>query len=399
MVLLGRGRADRAGGGDPLLDPRVAELPPRRGGDRRPRALGGLPRTMHEVWSGESTPPLYYLLAWLWSHLFGVGEVGLRVALGPVRHRHGAGRLPGRARAVGRRAGLALAAIVAVEPAAGLVLAGRPRLRAVVLLSAAAFLFFLRARRGGRAPATSPAGRSVSALALATHYFAFFPLAIEAAWLLAAARPLRRGWLWALGGVALTGRRAGADSACTRPRASNNDWIASFGLRRPAARRRDRLLRGRNGPAQARAGPACAVRARRSRCCCLRRAREKRGARGRAGGRRRRHAAGAASSPPPARTSCWAATCCRRWSRWRWSSPRGSRRPAPAGSAPPSASPWSPTCSPSASTRTSARRFSATDWRGVAARIGPRARPAARSSSGSRATNRSPSICPAGERG
>src|SRR3954470_22366343 len=30
------------------------------------------------VASGESTPPLYYVLAWVWAKLFGTGEVGLR---------------------------------------------------------------------------------------------------------------------------------------------------------------------------------------------------------------------------------------------------------------------------------------------------------------------------------
>src|SRR3954469_12915120 len=30
------------------------------------------------VSAGESTPPLYYVLAWVWSKLFGTGEVGLR---------------------------------------------------------------------------------------------------------------------------------------------------------------------------------------------------------------------------------------------------------------------------------------------------------------------------------
>src|SRR2546423_4015706 len=30
------------------------------------------------VVSGESTPPLYYVLAWLWAKVFGTGEVGLR---------------------------------------------------------------------------------------------------------------------------------------------------------------------------------------------------------------------------------------------------------------------------------------------------------------------------------
>src|SRR3954451_10816760 len=30
------------------------------------------------VVSGESTPPLYYVLAWAWAKAFGTGEVGLR---------------------------------------------------------------------------------------------------------------------------------------------------------------------------------------------------------------------------------------------------------------------------------------------------------------------------------
>jgi 4-amino-4-deoxy-L-arabinose transferase-like glycosyltransferase len=37
-----------------------------------------LSTTMHKVYATESTPPLYYLLAWGWSKLFGSGEWGLR---------------------------------------------------------------------------------------------------------------------------------------------------------------------------------------------------------------------------------------------------------------------------------------------------------------------------------
>src|SRR5436305_3203474 len=39
------------------------------------RDLGGV---FSSVWHGESTPPLYYVLAWLWVKPFGNGEVGLR---------------------------------------------------------------------------------------------------------------------------------------------------------------------------------------------------------------------------------------------------------------------------------------------------------------------------------
>jgi uncharacterized membrane protein len=37
--------------------------------------LSGL---LHAIGDSESSPPLYYVLAWLWTHVFGTGEVGLR---------------------------------------------------------------------------------------------------------------------------------------------------------------------------------------------------------------------------------------------------------------------------------------------------------------------------------
>jgi mannosyltransferase len=189
--------------------------------------LAGLPQTMHQVWAGESTPPLYYLIAWLWSHPFGVHEVGLRslsalfgAATVPVAY------LVGR-EAIGARTGLALAALVAVDPLLVWYSQDARAYALLVLLAAAAFLFFLRARRGGAARDFAW-WAVLSALALATHYFAFFPLAIEAAWLLATARPLRRV-LWALGAVALAGA-ALAPIAIHQAQGGNNDWIASFGI-------------------------------------------------------------------------------------------------------------------------------------------------------------------------
>jgi mannosyltransferase len=192
------------------------------------RVLGaGLSQAMHQVWAGESTPPLYYLLAWLWSQLFGVHEAGLRslsalfgTATVPVAY------LVGR-ELVGRRAGIAIAAIVAVSPMLVWYSQDARAYALLVLLSSVALLFFLRARRSG-------AARDLgwwavfSALALATHYFAFFPLAVEAVWLLAAARPLRRV-LWAVGGVVLAGV-ALAPIALHQAQGKNNNWIASFGM-------------------------------------------------------------------------------------------------------------------------------------------------------------------------
>src|SRR6478672_11495731 len=66
--------------------------------------------------ASESTPPLYYVLAWLWAQVFGLGEAGLRSFSALA----GTLTIPAAAwlgmRAVSRRAGLATAALVAVNP-------------------------------------------------------------------------------------------------------------------------------------------------------------------------------------------------------------------------------------------------------------------------------------------
>jgi 4-amino-4-deoxy-L-arabinose transferase-like glycosyltransferase len=191
--------------------------------------VSSLAGTMHRVWTSESTPPLYYLVAWVWSHLFGVREFGLRslsalfgTATVPVAY------LAGR-ELIGRRAGVVVAAIVAVSPILVWYSQDARAYALLVLLCTAALLFFLRARRNGSARDLAW-WAAFSALALATHYFAFFPLAIEAIWLLATARPLRRVVL-ALGGVALAGL-ALAPIALHQARGKNNDWIASFQITR-----------------------------------------------------------------------------------------------------------------------------------------------------------------------
>ena len=64
----------------------------------------------------ERSPPLYYVLAWIWSKLFGVGEVGLRSLSALV----GTATVPAAflaARELGsRRGGLIAAGLVAVNP-------------------------------------------------------------------------------------------------------------------------------------------------------------------------------------------------------------------------------------------------------------------------------------------
>ena len=153
----------------------------------------------------EGTPPLFYVLAWGWTRIFGDAEAGLRSlpALAgtvtiPVAYAIAT-------RLAGRRAGLATALLTAVSP---LLVWHSQDARAyalLVLLGALSFLACLAAREAlledaelgaaGRGKAvTSPLAlwAVASALAVATHYFALFLVVAEALWLLFAGAPVRR---------------------------------------------------------------------------------------------------------------------------------------------------------------------------------------------------------------
>jgi mannosyltransferase len=164
----------------------------------------GFWHAMEAVGFSESAPPLYYALAWLWTQVAGTGEVGLRslsaaagVATVPVAYLLGA-------ELRGRRTGILAAALVAVNPMLLWYSQEARGYSLLALLTAAAALCFVRALERGRRRDLTGWGVA-SALALATHYFAIFPIAIEAAWLLwrrgrAAAAGL---WIVALTGLAL----------------------------------------------------------------------------------------------------------------------------------------------------------------------------------------------------
>jgi mannosyltransferase len=135
----------------------------------------------------ESTPPLYYIVAWVWARLFGTSEAGLRslsalVGTATVLVAYLLGK-----EFVSRRAGLVAAALAAVNP---LLVWYSQEARAyplLILFGGLSLLFFGRTlRRPSRGVATAWAVCSV--LALATHYFAFFLVTPEAVWLLQAQR-------------------------------------------------------------------------------------------------------------------------------------------------------------------------------------------------------------------
>jgi mannosyltransferase len=154
---------------------------------------------LHTVTRIETTPPLYFLLIWIWAKAFGTSEVALRsistvagVALVPIAYLCARELLD-------RRAGLIAAALVAVNP---FMIWYSQEARSYMLLAAlsgASFLWFLRARRD---PSRGNLGwwAGFSAVAMMTHFFAGFLIAPEAVWLLSTARS--RATVLAVGGVA-----------------------------------------------------------------------------------------------------------------------------------------------------------------------------------------------------
>ena len=147
--------------------------------------------TLGQVHSSEATPPLYYILAWLWTRVFGHSEVGIR-SLSAV---FGTATIPvvwwaGRT-LVSRAAGIAAAALVAASPAMVWYSQEARAYVLLILLSAVGFGFFAVAvrRREGRV-VTWWAVASV--LALLTHYFAIFRIVPEALALFVLLPELRR---------------------------------------------------------------------------------------------------------------------------------------------------------------------------------------------------------------
>ncbi|HEX5594286.1 MAG TPA: glycosyltransferase family 39 protein [Solirubrobacterales bacterium] len=174
----------------------------------------GFGHAMDAVGFSESAPPLYYALAWVWTQVTGTGPWGLRslsalagVATIPVAF------LIGR-ELRGRRTGLLAAALVAVNP---MLIWYSQEARAYALLAffcALSLLYCVRALRvGEETDAGPPRDRGdkrdlvlwgvFSALALATHYFAVFPLAAEVILLLRRRGRAALAGLWIVAATAV----------------------------------------------------------------------------------------------------------------------------------------------------------------------------------------------------
>ena len=137
---------------------------------------------LHDIARTESTPPLYYVLLWVWVRLFGTSADALRslsacfgVLTVVVLYFAARARLS-------RGAALVVGALAATSPML-IWYSQETRAYAVVTFFLACSLYFmLRAQDGGGG---ALAGWSTAAcLALASHYFAVFALVPEAAYLL-----------------------------------------------------------------------------------------------------------------------------------------------------------------------------------------------------------------------
>ena len=198
----------------------------------------------------ESTPPLYYCVAWVWARVFGHGEVGLRslsalcgMLAVPVAYLAG-DAAPGPSRRPDRRR------VDRLQSAAHLVLPGGP------------LLFHARARnRACRCwPSSSPGSTGARrlglwvvscALALATHYFAVVAVAPQAVWLLVEHRR-SRAVRWAVAVVALCGL-ALIPLAISQNGTGHDSWIASAALGMRLRQIVPQFMIGTGAPARTRA--------------------------------------------------------------------------------------------------------------------------------------------------
>jgi 4-amino-4-deoxy-L-arabinose transferase-like glycosyltransferase len=172
----------------------------------------------------ESTPPLYYCVAWVWARIFGADEAGLKSLSAlcgtltiPVAY------LAARKLLANWRSALIVSALVACNPFLIWYSQEARAYAMLVLLCALTLLAFAYARERPR-PLAAALWGVACALALTTHYYAVIAIVPEAAWLLYEHRHSRAVKL-AIGGIVLTAA-ALAPLAITQNGTHNNRWIA-----------------------------------------------------------------------------------------------------------------------------------------------------------------------------
>jgi mannosyltransferase len=184
------------------------------------KMLGLIPQT-------ESTPPLYYCVAWVWARIFGFGEAGVRslsaltgVLVVPVVYLAGA-------KLISRRAGVIAAALAACNPYLVWYSQEARSYELLALLSAVSLLAFAYAR-DEPSPRLLTGWVVASALALATHYYALLVVVPCAVLLLYEHRRRRAVWI-AVGALAACGL-ALLPLAISQNQTGRASWIAPIPL-------------------------------------------------------------------------------------------------------------------------------------------------------------------------
>lgn len=210
------------------------------------RMLTTIPRT-------ESTPPLYYVIAWGWVRVFGQCAVGLRLLSAVM----GVMTIPVCAltgsRLGGRPAGMIAGGLAALSPAL-IWYSQEARAYSLLILTCAASLYFFVELMAGSRDEVAGRGRDLglwalmSSLALLSHYFAAFIVVPEGIALLFTASPtVRRRVIAALTPVAVVGI-ALLPLAVRQARSNGTDWIAQIPLRDRMADVPPQLLLGEGRP-------------------------------------------------------------------------------------------------------------------------------------------------------
>ena len=212
---------------------------------------GSLGDVFDNVAESESTPYLYYVLAWAWGNVFGLGEVGLRSLSALI----GTITIPvtyvAAARLVERRTGLVTAAVVAASPLAVHYSQEARGYGLLVLAGAMTLVGFASLYRG-----TGPARprhlalwAGASCVAVGVHYFAVFLVAAEAATLLWARADSRRRIIVALVPISITGMLL-LPLALEQRSHGFADWIGEDSLLTRCVQVVKQFLVGLDGPAE-----------------------------------------------------------------------------------------------------------------------------------------------------
>ncbi len=177
----------------------------------------------------ELSPPVYFVVTWLWAVPFGDSEFALRsvsaiAGVATVWVLYLAGR-----DLFSRRAGLIVAWLAAVNPLLVWYSQEARSYSLMLLFTAAAFLFFVRAmKQPERARSQLYLWGAASALAMATHYLTAVLIVPEAALLWISARVPRRPLLGALAIPTVTGL---ALLPLLANQVGHGSWISELPLR------------------------------------------------------------------------------------------------------------------------------------------------------------------------